>query len=714
MSSISEQKELIEFDLSDPSLYLNRELTWLEFNRRILIKAQDSSVPLLERIKFLAILSANLDEFFMKRIGGLKQQLGAGVIDKSIDGRTPLEQIKACYLIVSELEIEKRETYAVLLEELYDNGIRIKKYQDIKKEEQDSLREYYLENIFPLVTPQSVDPAHPFPFISNFSLNLLVTLRYRKGEESMLARVKVPVGSDIPRFLKISDDEYSYVLLEDVMSNNLDLLFPKMVIESCDYFRVIRNINVGSASSKADDLLASIESEVRNRKFATVVRLSVNEEMDEARKGMLASELDLQSQDDVFPSNGMFAMRDLWDIANLPISELRDPPHHPIEHVKLKGQPNIFHAIREHGSIFLHHPYDSFVSSVTRFIKEASSDPKVLAIKMTLYRTSQDTKIIDYLIKAALNGKQVAVAVELQARFDEAANIIWASKMEEAGIHVTYGVVGLKTHSKVILVIRKDYSGLRRYTHIGTGNYHAGTARLYSDVGLLTCSDEIGKDLTELYNFLTTGYTPKRNYLKILPAPKILKEALISKIQREVNHQLNGAKGLLRFKMNALEDIHVCQELYKASQAGVTIELIVRDTCRIRPGINGLSENIKVISIVDRFLEHSRIFYFKNGNKEEYYIGSADIMTRNLEYRVEVLVPIELDAHKQECLQILNACLKDNTSSWRLQADGRYVRNKIEGEETQINAQNMMEELAKSRKKSAKSHKKIKIKRLKA
>ncbi len=713
--SISEQKPLLEFDLDDSSLYLNRELTWLEFNRRILLKSQDSNLPLLERVKFLSILSSNLDEFFMKRIGGLKQQLGAGIIDKSIDGRTPLEQIKACYVVVRELEAEKLATFHQVVTELKENGIHIRQYQDIKKEDQDNVREYYLENIFPLVTPQSVDPAHPFPFISNLSLNLLVTLRYRKGDENMLARVKVPVGSGISRFLKIKNDEKnSFVLLEDVMSNNLDLLFPKMVIESCDYFRVVRNINVGSASSKADDLLASIESEVRNRKFATVVRLSVNESMDDARKGMLASELELQAEEDVFTSSGMFSMRDLLEIANLPIAELRDPPHHPIENVKLKGQPNIFHAIREHGSIFLHHPYESFVSSVTRFIKEASRDPKVLAIKMTLYRTSQDTKIIDYLIKAAMNGKQVAVAVELQARFDEAANIIWASKMEEAGIHVTYGVVGLKTHSKVILVIRKDYSGLRRYTHIGTGNYHAGTARLYSDVGILTCHEEIGKDLTELYNFLTTGYTPKRNYLKILPAPKILKEALISKIQREINHQMNGTKGLLRFKVNALEDIDVCKALYKASQAGVTIELVVRDTCRIRPGIKGLSDNIKVVSIVDRFLEHSRIFYFKNDNKEEYYIGSADIMTRNLEYRVEVLVPIELEAHKQECFQIMDACLKDNTSSWTLQADGAYTRNIKKEEDTAVNAQSLLENAAIMRKKSAKTHKKIKIKKLKS
>lgn len=710
---ISEEAHSDAYDLSDPSLYLNRELTWLEFNRRVLLKAQDETVPLLERVKFIAILSSNIDEFFMKRIGGLKQQVGAGVISKTVDGRTPQQQIIESYEIVKSLETEKRIVYLDLKRQLAEKDIKICQYQDLKKEEQDNVRSDYLENIFPLVTPQSVDPTHPFPFISNFSLNLLVTLRYREGDDSMLARVKMPVGSGIPRFLKVDKEAHRYVLLEDVMSNNLDLLFPKMVIDSCDYFRVVRNINVGSATAKADDLLASIESEVRNRKFATVVRLTVNDSMDPVRRGMLAAELELQSENDVFINDGMFAMRDLWDIAAINVMELRDPPHHPIEHVKLKGQPNIFHTIRENGSLFLHHPYESFVSSVTRFLKEASEDPKVLAIKMTLYRTSQDTKIIDYLINASMNGKQVAVAVELQARLDEAANIIWANRMEEAGIHVTYGVVGLKTHCKVILVIRKDYSGLRRYTHIGTGNYHAGTARMYSDVGILTCNEEIGKDLTELYNFLTTGYTPKRNYLKLLPAPKILKEALISKIQREITHHQNSSNGLVRFKMNALEDVDICKQLYKASQAGVRVELIVRDTCRLRPGIEGLSENIKVISVVDRFLEHSRIYYFHNDGKDEYYIGSADIMMRNLEHRVEVLVPVETVSHQQECEQILSMCLKDNTSSWTLQSDGSYTRNQVAEGEERFNVQKTLIRLSELRKKAAKTHKKVKLNKIK-
>ena len=698
-----------EFDLEDHQYYLNREFSWLEFNRRVLAEAENPKNRLLERLKFLAIVSSNIDEFFMKRIGGLKQQQGARIQSLSIDGRTPEQQIIRSYEIVTELEDKIYSLYAELRQLLLEHEVVICNYADLSVEEQAQLREYYLRNIFPLVTPQSVDPAHPFPFISNFSLNLLVTLRYREDLENLLARVKVPSGgSGIQRFIQLGES-HKYVLLEDVMSNNLDLLFPKMKVVACETFRVIRNINVGTSREKADDLLASIESEVRNRKFATVVRLTVNEGMDPVRRGMLTAEIGLNDERDTFSSSGMVSMRDLWEIVGINKPELHDEPHRPIDHVKLRVAQNIFHAIRDAGSLFLQHPYESFGTSVTRFVKEASSDPKVHAIKMTLYRTSQDSKIIDYLISAAQNGKQVAVVVELQARFDEVANIRWASRLEEAGIHVTYGVVGLKTHCKVVLVVRKDYSGLRRYAHLGTGNYHAGTARLYTDVGILTCNEEIGRDLTELFNFLTTGFTPKRNYLKILPAPKVLKLALIGKIQREVRHHKNKTQGLIRFKANALEDKEICQELYRASQAGVKIELIIRDTCRIRPGIKGLSDNISVISIVGRFLEHSRIFYFRNGGEEEFYIGSADLMTRNLEFRVEVLTPIEDESHRDECRTILNACLNDSCSAWELQQDGSYIQRKSEAEDV-LCAQAKMIILAEERSKYARAHKKINYK----
>lgn len=706
-----EAVDALEFDLEDPQYYLNREFSWLEFNRRVLAEAENINNPLLERLKFLAIVSANIDEFFMKRIGGLKQQLGAHIPVVSIDGRSADEQIEESYRIVTELELKIYDIYLTLLQLLSQYDIHICNYSEITVEEQAQLREYYLKNIFPLVTPQSVDPAHPFPFISNFSLNLLVTLRYRDDEENLLARVKVPSGgSGICRFIQLGDS-HKYVLLEDVMSNNLDLLFPKMKVEACELFRVVRNINVGASREKADDLLASIESEIRNRKFATVVRLTVNEGMAPLRRGMLAAEIGLNDERDTFTGAGMLSMRDLWEIVNINIPELHDEPHRPINHVKLRAAKNIFHAIRDAGSLFLHHPYESFATSVIRFVKEASQDPKVHAIKMTLYRTSQDSKIIDYLITAAQNGKQVAVVVELQARFDEVANMRWASRLEEAGIHVTYGVVGLKTHCKVVLVVRKDYSGLRRYAHLGTGNYHAGTARLYSDVGILTCNEEIGRDLTELFNFLTTGFTPRRNYLKILPAPKVLKSALIGKIQREVKHHKNKLQGLIRFKANALEDKEICQELYRASQAGVKIQLIIRDTCRIRPGIKGLSDNISVISIVGRFLEHSRIFYFRNGGEEEFYIGSADLMTRNLEYRVEVLTPIDEELHRDECRTILNACLNDSCSAWELQSDGSYIQRVAENGDG-LCAQDKMIALANDRSKFARQHKKINYKNI--
>ena len=698
----------LEFELDDPQYYLNREFSWLEFNKRVLAEAENEDNPLLERVKFIAIVCSNIDEFFMKRIGGLKQQLASRVKLLSVDGRTPQQQIEESYRIVNEIEARIYDNFLLLKRELANADIEICDYQDLTLDEQAELREHYYQNIFPLVTPQSVDPAHPFPFISNFSLNLLVTLQYPESDENLLARVKVPSGGPgIRRFIRLGEG-HRYVLLEDVMSNNLDLLFPRMKIVACEYFRVVRNINVGSSREKAEDLLASIESEVRSRKFATVVRLTVSEGMDPVRRGMLAAELGLEDERDSFTARGMLSMRDLFEIAGIDRPELHYEPHRPIDHVKLRVAQNIFHCIRENGALFLHHPYESFSTSVVRFLKEASQDPKVHAIKMTLYRTSEDSKIVDYLISAAQNGKQVAVVVELQARFDEAANIRWASRLEEAGIHVTYGVLGLKTHCKVILVVRKDYSGLRRYAHLGTGNYHAGTARLYTDVGILTCNDEIGRDLTELFNFLTTGFIPQRNYIRLLPAPKTLKSALIAKIRREIKHHRNKSQGLIRLKANALEDKDICKELYLASMAGVKIELIIRDTCRLRPGIKGLSDNISVISIVGRFLEHSRIYYFRNGGEEEFYIGSADLMTRNLEHRVEVLTPVCLDEHKEECRTILNACLNDQVNAWEMQPDGSYLKRHSD-DPNALGAQQRLILLARERSKLAREHKNLKF-----
>ena len=663
-----------EADLQNPTLYLNRELTWLEFNRRVLNEAEDERTPLLERVKFLAIVSSNLDEFFMKRIGGLKQQVGAGVQELTVDGRTPQQQIDEARAVVAEIEARKERVLPEVLSRLAEHGIEVLDYSDLQDRESDVLRAYYIENIMPLVTPQAVDPAHPFPFISNLSLNLLVTLNY-KDRGPTTARVKVPIGAGIPRFLRIGGLD-RFVPLEQVISSNLDLLFPRMNIESCEPFYVTRNANLARESDVADDLLAMIESEVRERRFAPIVRVKIQRGMDPYRRSWLAAELGLDPDKDVFESESMLAMRHLFEIASLELPALRDPPNRPVDHGSLVEPRSIFYTIRDAGSILLQHPYESFSNSVERFVAEASTDPKVRAIKMTLYRTSGETKILDYLLDAARNGKQVAVVVELQARFDEAANIRWASRLEEAGIHVTYGVMGLKTHCKVILVVRQDFYGLRLYAHVGTGNYHAGTARLYDDLGLLTCDEALGRDLVELFNYLTTGYTPTRRYAKLLSAPKLLKRSMLSRIGREVEHQANGDKGHIQFKTNALEDADIVRALYEASRAGVRVDLIVRDTCRLRPGLPEVSENIRVISVVGRFLEHSRVYYFRNGGEEEYYIGSADLMKRNLEQRVEIVVPVEAPALRSELRTLLDLHLADQRSAWDMQSDGTYVQRR--------------------------------------
>ncbi|MEM8608676.1 MAG: polyphosphate kinase 1 [Myxococcota bacterium] len=662
-----------DVDLDAPELYLNRELTWLSFVGRVLSEAHDTRTPLLERVKFLAITGQILDEFFMKRIGGLKQQAAAGVHELTIDGRTPTQQIEESYDVIRPLIVEQQALWAELRRRLTDAGVEIASYDSLPEEDRAWLRDDYLDNIFPLVTPQAMDPAHPFPFVSNLSLNLLVSLHYPKDPTPLMARVKVPLGAGVPRFIRVRNS-LVFVPLEEIMAKNLDLLFPGMVIERTELFRVTRNADVESDEDKADDLLALIESELRERKFAPIVRLQVARGMDSTHRGRLAAELGLDEQSDVFQVDGFLGLANLFQLAKLDIPEHRDPDHRPVDAPALVGRSNIFHAIRDHKAFLIHHPYESFGTSVERFLREASEDPKVRAIKMTLYRTSAKSRVIQHLINAALNGKQVAVVVELKARFDEEANINWASKLEQAGIHVTYGVVGLKTHCKVILVVRRDHDGLRRYVHVGTGNYHEETAKLYSDVGLLTSDPEIGRDATELFNYLTTGYKPSRVYKKLLPAPKLLKPALLAKIRREIRHAQNGDDALIQVKTNALEDVDITRALYEASQAGVRVDLIVRDSCRLRPGIPGLSENVRVMSVVGRFLEHSRIYYFRNAGKEEYYIGSADCMTRNLVSRVEVLVPVEPPPLQQELRNTIDTLLDDQRSGWDMQPDGTYVQ----------------------------------------
>lgn len=681
-------------DLNAPEWYLNRELTWLEFNKRVLWEAEDPRTPLLERVKFIAIVSANLDEFFMKRIGGLKQQVGAGISELSVDGRSPQQQIIECYAFVRELEAKKETLLIQILDLLTKQGIRILPFLALSKDQQHLMREHYIQNIFPLVTPQAIGKAHPFPFISNLSLNLLTGVCDAETDNVTLVRIKVPVSASVPRFIQVGTEQL-YVALGDLIANNLDLLFPGMKIAFCDLFRVTRNAITEKDEEQADDLLQMIESELRERKFAPVVRLEVTATMGKLQSGMLAAELGLNEEQDVFVVDQRMAMTDLFQIAGIARPDLQVPPHHPCNHPKLSGVPNIFHAIREQGSILLQHPYESFVTTVERFVKEASRDSHVQAIKMTLYRTSAGTKIVQYLIDAALNGKQVTVVVELKARFDESANIKWAQHLEKAGIHVTYGVVGLKTHSKVIYVVRQDYDGLRRYAHIGTGNYHAGTARLYTDLGILTCDKKIGEELTELFNYLTTGLVPKRNYQDLLIAPNKLKSKLLEKIDREISKNSASSPGLIQFKMNALEDVDITAALYRAAQAGVKIDLIIRDTCRLRPGIAGLSENIRIICIIGRFLEHSRIYYFQNGGEEEYFIGSADCMQRNLESRVEVVTPVQKPELQAQLRQILSLQLSNQRSVWEMQSNGQY--RQLQPKDKQSGIQELLITLANER-----------------
>lgn len=702
----------IEYDLKSPDLYLNRELTWLRFNERVLHEAEDDRNPLLERVKFLAISDNNLDEFVMKRIGGLKQQMAAGFQQLTVDGRTPVQQLQECNAAIRILRARQEQVYGELLTELRTHGICFEHYQDLTATQRVRIRNDFVENIFPILTPLAMNLAHPFPFMSNLTTNLLVTLRFPGDDELQMARIKVPLIKGLTsRFLPVdgSDSSSLFVTLDDVIANNLDLLFPGMEIASCELFRVTRNVNVVRKEETATDLLDMIESELRQRPFAPIVRLETEIGMNSAHRGMLAAELGLDPEMDVFESSGLIGMRSLFEIASLDIPELHENPLQPADHPLLATDTrNIFHIIRESGPLLLQHPYQSFANSVERFLRMASEDPKVLAIKMTLYRTSAEAEIIDLLINAARNGKEVAVLVELKASLDEAANIDRARSLEEAGVHVTYGVLGLKTHCKAIRVIRQDFDQLRRYCHIGTGNYHPATARLYSDLGYLTCDSDIGHDLTQLFNYLT-GYTPPPSYRKILAAPNALKKPLLKKIEREIDLHKPDSPGHMILKTNALEDSDVTAALYRACQAGVKVDLIVRDSCRFRPKLPGLSESATVISIVGRFLEHSRIYYFRNGGDEEYFLGSADLMQRNLESRVEVMTPIEDPDLRQELMLILTAQLIDSRSAWEMHQDGSYEQRRPVDEKSQQSCQEQLTRAAAKREAAASAHKEKKV-----
>lgn len=672
------------YDLRDPYLYLNRELSWLEFNRRVLDEAHDMRHPLLERVKFLAIFSTNLAEFFMIRVSGLKDQLAAGVTSTLADGMHPAEQLAAIRERVLPMQHEQRRYYhECILPELAEAGIEVLHYGQLALEEQDQLRLYFIDEVLPVVTPLAFDPGRPFPHISNLSLNLAVSVSGPSGEQRF-ARIKMPTS--LPRLVPVTSSQ-RFVWLEDVIAANLGLLFPGHdVIESYS-FQVIRDADLEIQEDEAPDLLETIEEGLRLRQFGPVVRLNVDHDMPESMMRLLMENLEVDPED-VYSLRPPLAMGSLWALAGLDRPDLKDPPVLPATPPQmrdLKTTDAIFAAIRS-ADILFHHPYDSF-KSVLDFINAAATDPNVLAIKQTLYRVGRNSPAVRSLLEAQRNGKQVAVLVELKARFDEESNIGWAKALEAAGVHVVYGLLGLKTHSKITLVVRKEDGGLRRYLHLATGNYNAVTAGIYTDIGVLTCDPDMGADATELFNTLT-GYSTQQSYRSLLVAPGSMRERFEALVEREIEHARAGRPAGMVFKMNSLVDERLIRRLYRASQAGVSIDMIVRGICCLRPGVPGVSDNIRVISIVGRFLEHSRIYYFENGGQPEAYLGSADLMPRNLDRRVEIIFPVKDPALRTYLRHgVLAVDLANNTRARELQPDGSYVCREPRPGEPEIDSQ---------------------------
>ncbi len=672
-----ESAQANEVALDDPSLYISRELSWLEFNDRVLDEALDGRNPLMERVKFVAIYGTNLDEFFMIRVAAMKQQIEAQVVRRSEDGRAPTEHLAAISeRLRASLPKQMRVLNDELLPALERSGIRIVRVSELDEETQSALERTFDDNVFPVLTPLAVDSGHPFPYISNLSLSLAVELEEatREGIELHFARVKIP--PTLARFVPVENGvpgERSFVLLEDLIAHHLDGLFPGMHVRDSYLFRVTRDADLDLQEDEADDLLRAIESELRRRRFGEPVRLEIERGMPEYMRDFLCNSLELGPVD-CYEVDGMMALSDLWQIVGLPgYAPLRDAPFMPAIPKQLIGVTDIFAQIRE-GDVLLHHPYESF-DPVIQFLQRAAEDPKVLAIKATLYRTSgKNSPIVRALLTAAENEKQVAVVIELKARFDEENNIEWARRLERAGAHVVYGFANQKVHAKTLLVVREDDDGLRRYMHFGTGNYNEKTARLYTDLSLFTCRAELGTDDAQLFNALT-GFSKVTDYEDLWVAPVTLHRELIARIERETEHARAGRSAGIRAKINALTEPDVVRSLYRASQAGVRIDLLVRGMCILRPGVPGVSENIRVRSIVGRFLEHSRMYLFDNGGDTETLIASADWMGRNLDRRVELAVPV-LDPVIAETLgsHILKLLLSDNVKSRELQQDGSYRR----------------------------------------
>ncbi len=656
----------------DPSLFFNRELSWLDFNWRVMYQALDPRNPLLERARFLAITENNLDEFVMKRVGGLKRQLEAGVMLPSNDGRTPAEQLDLVRDGVRVMRVRLAQAWEdELREPLEGVGLVVRDFEDLDPAEREHVHDVFRGRIYPILTPLAVDPGHPFPFLSNLSLSLAVSLQHPDRKTRHFARVKIPTAN---RWLDLPTEGH-VVPVEQVVAGFVDELFRGMRVESASLFRVTRNADVRRDEEEADDLLKMISEELRERRFARVVRLEVEPSTPFEVREFLLRELRLDAED-LHEIPGLIDMRGLTELADRGPWEHRFEPWEPmipgplLREGETEDAPDIFAVIRA-GDVIVHHPYESFAATVQRFIEEAAADPAVVAVKQTLYRTSPNSRIIDALVRAVESGKEVAVLVEVTARFDEEDNMEWAQVLEEAGVHVTYGVVGLKTHAKVALVLRDEEEGIRAYCHVSTGNYHSETAHVYADIGILTARPEIGRDAVNLFHYLT-GYAPEQQYEELLVAPRDLRRALMERIEREAEHARSGRQGRMILKMNGLDDPDIIAAFYEASRAGVEIDLIVRGLCRLRPGLPGWSENIRVRSIVGRFLEHDRIYWFENDGEPEVWIGSADCRRRNLDDRVEVMLPVPDRRIQKRLRKTLRFALGDNRRAWDLLPTGEY------------------------------------------
>ena len=676
---MSEETQIIFQPDSQPDLpqgrFLDRELSWLEFNQRVLELAEDKSLPLLERVHFLSIFASNLDEFFMVRVASLKRRIATGIAVQSASGLSPQEVLQRISDRTRDLQSRHAELFATeISQELRVNGIDVVQWSTLSEPQHDALHEYFTNQVFPVLTPLAVDPAHPFPYISGLSLNLAVSLRNPKTDSEHFARVKVP--SLLPRFVLVPGSESSYVPLEEIMGQYLGELFPGMEVTQHHIFRVTRNEDLEVDEDEGENLLVQLEKELLRRRFGPPVRLEVAEDIDSQVLSLLQRELDISSTD-VYHLPEPLDLTGLTAIAFLKRPELRFEPHSITTSPYLEADEDeaadIFAALRER-EVLVHHPYESFATSTQAFLEQAAEDPQVLAIKQTLYRTSGDSPIVDALIDAAEAGKQVLALVEIKARFDEKNNIAWARKLEAAGVHVVYGIVGLKTHCKLSLVIRQEGDQLRRYCHIGTGNYNPKTARYYEDFGLLTSRESVGEDLTQLFNQLS-GFSTEPGYSSILTSPVGVREGLVERIQREITNKENGKPAKIRMKLNSLVDEQIIDQLYFASIAGVPIEILVRGMCALKPGIKGLSENIKVVSLLGRYLEHSRVFFFENAGDPDVFIGSADMMHRNLDRRVESLVQITQTDQIKELNDLLELAVSGTVAIWELESSGIWRRD---------------------------------------